>query len=273
MPEVSIIIPAYNRAEFLQKAIQSILDQTYTDYELIIIDDGSTDETQQVLEPFGGKTRIFFQKNQGVSAARNFGIRQADGLYISFLDSDDQWTRKKLQLQMELLERNPDVKVCYTDEIWIRNGVRVNRKKRHQKYSGWFLDKMLPLCLISPSSVLIHREIFDAVGIFDETLEVCEDYDLWLRINVRYPITFIPQPLIIKFGGHEDQLSRKHWGIDRFRVISLEKLLRNPYLKAEYRPLVIQAIQQKCDILANGCFKRGKIELGKMFEAVSAKYH
>lgn len=269
---MSVIIPTYNRASFLPKAILSIFQQTYTDFELIVIDDGSTDETQHVLKQFEGKIKIFFQENKGPSAARNLGIQKANGLYISFLDSDDLWTPKKLQIQMEWIQRNPDIKICYTDEIWIRNGIRVNPKKQHQKYNGWFLVKMLPLCLISPSSVLIHSEIFKTVGMFDETLPVCEDYDLWLRINVRYPITFIPEPLIIKLGGHEDQLSRKYWGIDRFRVKALEKLLKNPYLKDEYRPLVIQNIQRKCQIIANGCFRRGKIEQGKMFQAISAKF-
>lgn len=272
MPNVSVIIPTYNRASFLPNAITSILQQTYEDYEVIVIDDGSTDETPRVLKQFEGKIKVLFQKNRGASAARNLGIQEADGNYISFLDSDDQWTRKKLQIQMQRIQEDPDIKICYTDEIWIRNGVRVNQKKRHRKYDGWFIDKMLPLCLISPSSVLIHREIFDTVGMFDEGLPVCEDYDLWLRINVRYPITFIPEPLIIKFGGHEDQLSRQYGAIDRFRVQALEKLLDNPYLKEVYRPLVIQTIRQKCRILANGCFKRGKIEQGKVFQAMIQKY-
>ena len=272
MPNVSVIIPTYNRASFLPNAITSILHQTYEDYEVIVIDDGSTDETPRVLKQFEGKIKVLFQKNRGASAARNLGIQEADGNYISFLDSDDQWTRKKLQIQMQRIQEDPDIKICYTDEIWIRNGVRVNQKKRHRKYDGWFIDKMLPLCLISPSSVLIHREIFDTVGMFDEGLPVCEDYDLWLRINVRYPITFIPEPLIIKFGGHEDQLSRQYGAIDRFRVQALEKLLDNPYLKEVYRPLVIQTIRQKCRILANGCFKRGKIEQGKVFQAMIQKY-
>ena len=272
MPNVSVIIPTYNRASFLPNAITSILHQTYDDYEVIVIDDGSTDETPRVLKQFEGKIKVLFQKNRGASAARNLGIQEADGNYISFLDSDDQWTRKKLQIQMQRIQEDPDIKICYTDEIWIRNGVRVNQKKRHRKYDGWFIDKMLPLCLISPSSVLIHREIFDTVGMFDEGLPVCEDYDLWLRINVRYPITFIPEPLIIKFGGHEDQLSRQYGAIDRFRVQALEKLLDNPYLKEVYRPLVIQTIRQKCQILANGCFKRGKIEQGKVFQAMIQKY-
>ena len=272
MPNVSVIIPTYNRASFLPNAITSILHQTYEDYEVIVIDDGSTDETPRVLKQFEGKIKVLFQKNRGASAARNLGIQEADGNYISFLDSDDQWTRKKLQIQIQRIQEDPDIKICYTDEIWIRNGVRVNQKKRHRKYDGWFIDKMLPLCLISPSSVLIHREIFDTVGMFDEGLPVCEDYDLWLRINVRYPITFIPEPLIIKFGGHEDQLSRQYGAIDRFRVQALEKLLDNPYLKEVYRPLVIQTIRQKCQILANGCFKRGKIEQGKVFQAMIQKY-
>ncbi|MBN1349305.1 glycosyltransferase [candidate division KSB1 bacterium] len=273
MPRVSIIIPTYNRASFLPQAIQSVLKQTFKDFELIVIDDASDDSTPQVLAQFSKKLTAYrLPENRGVSAARNLGIERAQGEYIAFLDSDDQWKPEKLQTQMLWIQRNPEINACYTDEIWIRNGVRINPGKRYTKYDGWFLEKMLPLCFINPSSVLINREVFDEVGVFDESLPACEDYDLWLRINVRYPITLIPQKLIIKFGDHPDQLSHQFWGIDRFRVQALEKLLQNPWLKNEQRDLVIQTIQEKCKILAEGCYKRGKIMQGKSFEAISNRY-
>ena len=173
---------------------------------------------------------------------------------------------------MELIAKNPEIKICYTNEIWIRNGVRVNQKKIHQKYSGWIFQKCLPLCIISPSSVLIKREVFDRVGVFDENLIVCEDYDLWLRVSINYPIFFIDKSLIIKRGGHQDQLSRKFYIMDRFRIKALEKILTKNNLKNQDRNAAIETLKQKCTIIANGCFKRGKVEEGNKYSAIIKKY-
>jgi glycosyltransferase involved in cell wall biosynthesis len=257
--KVSVIIPTFNRAAFLKEAIDSVLSQSYQDFELIVVDDGSTDLTQDVIREYPELTYIH-QGNQGVSAARNRGLQVATGEYVAFLDSDDLWVKEKLQVQMTWMEANPDSIACYTDEIWIRRGKRVNPMKKHQKYSGWIFDKCLPLCIISPSSILMHRALFQKVGLFDENLPVCEDYDLWLRIAKDYPIHFIPMSLIIKRGGHPDQLSHKSWGNDRFRVKALEKLIKSGRLTDTQREMVLGELKRKCEILAKGCMKRGKTE-------------
>ncbi len=259
MIEVSVIIPTYNRASFVKEAIESVLNQDYSEFELIIIDDGSTDDTKEVIESFKGKLKYFYQSHKGVSSARNAGLELAQGNFIAFLDSDDLWKKEKLKAQMEFIKSHPKIKVCYTEEIWIRKGVRVNPKKKHKKYSGWIFDKVVPICLLSLSSALFRREIFEEVGLFDETLPVCEDYDLGLRIACKYPIHLIKEPLIIKRGGHPDQLSKKYWGMDRFRVQALEKILKEN-LSDEWRILVIKEIIKKCTILSNGFLKRNKKE-------------
>lgn len=271
-PLVSVIIPAYNRAAWLNAAIDSVLDQTFKDYELIVIDDGSTDDTREILAAQADQVKYFYQPNAGPAAARNLGIRQAKSDLLAFLDSDDRWLKNKLQTQVDLMMKDPEVKICYTDEIWIRQGVRVNPKKIHQKFSGWIYQQCLPLCIISPSSVMIHREVLERVGLFDENFPVCEDYDLWLRISRYYPITFINKPLIIKNGGHQDQLSQRLWGMDRCRVGALEKILLDHSLGDEDRKATIKMLQQKCLILANGCFKRGKVEEGNYYLSIKAKY-
>lgn len=258
MPKVSIIIPTYNRLKFLQEAIDSVLAQHYQGYELIVVDDGSTDNTRQIAQKYSGKISYIYQENRGVSAARNRGIDKSTGEYLCFLDSDDLWKPDKLSTQVSFMDNNLDYPVCYTDEIWIRNGVRVNQREKHRKYGGLIFPYCLPLCIISPSSVMIRRELLDRVGGFDESLPACEDYDLWLRIAKDYPIYFIEQPLIIKRGGHEDQLSRKYYGMDRYRIIALEKLLAGDNLSAEYEKLVRQQLAIKCRIYAEGCYKRGK---------------
>ena len=259
MNKVSIIIPTYNRFSFLTEATESIFLQTYTDYELIVVDDGSTDETSQIQELYPGKLKYILQENRGASAARNRGIRESSGEYICFLDSDDLWKKNKLKMQVEYMERETDFNISYTDEIWIRNGVRVNPREKHKKYSGLIYDKCLPLCIISPSSVMIKREILDRVGLFDENLPICEDYDLWLRISRNCPILYIDKKLIIKRGGHDDQLSQKYWGNDRFRVKALSKILDSGTLTPEQRRLTISELQRKCDILSQGFLKRKKM--------------
>ena len=257
-PKVSVIVPTYNRADRLEETLRSIISQTYQDFELIVVDDGSTDNTPKVMQSFPGAQYLAMEKNSGVSKARNLGLACAKGQFICFLDSDDLWDEKKLQIQVNWMENNADSRVCYTDEIWIRNGVRVNPMNRHRKYTGDIFRHCLALCIVSPSSVMIRAELFDEIGNFDESLPVCEDYDLWLRIAAKYEFHFIEAPLIIKQGGHADQLSRKYWGMDRFRVAALKKLLDQNSLDNERLQLTRSALVKKCSVLIQGFAKRGK---------------
>ncbi|MCG8683681.1 MAG: glycosyltransferase, partial [Desulfobacterales bacterium] len=214
---VSIVIPTYNRAWAIQEAIDSVLSQDYPDYELIIVDDGSTDNTRQVLSAYADKITLIRQSNRGVSAARNRGIAAASGSLIAFLDSDDRWMPTKLSRQVDFFNRHPEALICQTEEIWIRKGRRVNPKNRHKKPSGDIFEPSLRLCLVSPSAVMMRRRLFDLVGDFDPNMPACEDYDLWLRVGCRYPVYLIDTPLIIKHGGHSDQLSRMP-ALDKFRI-------------------------------------------------------
>lgn len=242
----------------LVEAIHSVLTQSARDFELIIVDDGSTDDTRARCEGFGAALRYFQQERRGVSAARNHGLKQAQGKFVAFLDSDDLWQKHKLRVQMDWMAAHPHIPLCYTNEIWIRRGRRVNQKKIHQKAGGWIYPLCLPRCIISPSSALMRRELFEHLGAFDETLPICEDYDLWLRIAARYEVGFIDAPLIIKRGGHEDQLSHSEWGIDRYRVRALQKMLAEDSLSPEWRAQTLAMLQEKQRILALGYGKRGK---------------
>ena len=233
---VSVIIPTHDRPEFTQAAIASVKAQTHRDLEIIVIEDA---------------------KGRGPAWARNQGVAKAKGEYIAFLDSDDLWEKRKIEKQVKFLRENPEFKVCYTNEKWIRAGKHLNQMKKHRKYHGRIFDKCLPLCIISASSILMERDVFEGLGGFDESLPVCEDYDLWLRMSLRYPIAYLDEKLIIKRGGHPDQLSRKYWGMDRFRVRALEKLLRQG-LDAQQRAMVCRELGIKYDILLSGARKRGK---------------
>jgi glycosyltransferase involved in cell wall biosynthesis len=272
MPRVSVVIPTYNRKDFVLEAVDSVLAQTYGDYELIVVDDGSPDNTGEVLKRYGERIRYTYQTQQGVSAARNRGLELAHGEFIAFLDSDDLWLPKKLALQIAFMDQHSEAQICYTDELWIRRGKRVNPKKRHAKYSGWIYPYCLPLCIISPSSALMRRALFDQIGSFDSRLPVCEDYDLWLRVAACLPIFLIPQRLIVKRGGHLDQLSGQHWGNDRYRVMALVKILEMGVLTSQMQELTIRELHRKVHVLMGGCLKRGKEKEAHDFQRILEHY-
>lgn len=273
MPKVSVIIPTYNRLPMLKEAVDSVLAQDFEDFELIVVDDGSTDGTGEEIKRYGGRVKLLrHDENRGVSAARNKGILHARGKYIAFLDSDDLWVKGKLKMQVAFLDDNPHYPLCYTDEIWIRKGKRVNPMLKHAKFSGWIFEKCLPLCIISPSSAVMRRTLFSKVGLFDEALPVCEDYDFWLRVSARFPIFFINQKLIIKRGGHPDQLSQRSWGNDRYRVIGMEKLLSEPYIGEEEREMIYKEMKKKCQVLSKGFLKRGNESEGRRYQEIMKRY-
>jgi glycosyltransferase involved in cell wall biosynthesis len=270
-PLVSVVIPTYNRWPMIAEAVQSVLAQTFNNFELIIVDDGSTDDTARLLSPCDSRFKLFSQPWAGVAAARNAGVAMSRGKYIAFLDSDDLWSPTKLAVQANFMERNSGVQICQTEEIWIRDGVRVNPKLRHRKPTGDIFHRSLELCLVSPSAVMMTKELFYLAGSFDESFPVCEDYDLWLRIAVGHPVYLIDIPLVTKRGGHADQLSRSVWGMDRFRVLAIAKLLRAG-LVGEKRQWALGSLRQKTSILAAGAEKRGKLDEARKFEALLAEF-
>jgi glycosyltransferase involved in cell wall biosynthesis len=273
MLTVSVIIPTFNRAGMLKEAVASVLAQDYDGIDLIVVDDGSTDDTEKVLGTLPDIC-VLRQRNRGVSAARNAGIKKASGTFIAFLDSDDLWLPQKLSTQINFFYEHPKACICQTEERWIRNGVRINPKRRHTKPSGMIFERAVALCLVSPSAVMMRKELFEEVGLFDETLPACEDYDLWLRISCRFPIYLIDSPMVIKRGGHDDQLSKSP-GLDRFRIRALKKILDRPPkggLTSKQRFAALKALSDKCAIYASGCFKRGRKSEGLEYLAIKAGY-
>lgn len=257
---VAVIIPTYNRISTLARALDSVYSQTRGADEICVVDDGSTDGTVDFINSNYPEVICISQKNRGVSAARNCGVLRTQSNWLAFLDSDDEWLPKKLELQFQALQENPDYRLIHSDEIWIRRGVRVNQKDRHRKTGGYIFERCLPLCVISPSSVLMTRELLGEMKGFDENLPVCEDYDLWLKICSRYPVFYVDQPLLNKYGGHEDQLSSMHWGMDRFRVQALDSLINSSFLTGEQCRMARSMLLEKCEILRNGASKRGNKE-------------
>jgi len=256
-PLVSVIIPTFNRGWIIAEAVESVLSQDFSDFELIVVDDGSTDNTREVLEPYLKDVIFIQQPNRGVSAARNCGISHAGGRLVAFLDSDDIWMPGKITRQVAFFKSNSEALVCQTQEIWNRNGKRVNPKNRHEKREGMIFRESLELCLISPSAVMMRKKLFNTIGVFDETLPACEDYDMWLRLLYRYPVYLISEPLIIKRGGHNDQLSRTH-SLDKFRIQSLRKIIKEEPLSISQLSAAMRMLKRKCEIYSHGCLKHGK---------------
>ena len=267
-PQLSVVVPAHNRAWCLAEALDSVLAQDVAGVELIVVDDGSTDGTPQLLAGYGDALRVLRQENRGVSAARNAGIAAAQGELLAFLDSDDVWLPGKLQAQIDFFAAHPEALICQTEELWVKNGRRVNPGRRHRKRGGMIFEPSLELCLVSPSAVMLRRGLFDRVGLFDERLPACEDYDLWLRVSLCHPIHLIATPLIVKRGGHSDQLSRAP-GLDKHRIESIAKLLSSGILTNFQRRAAAAVLQQKCRVYAGGCRKRGRGREAERYEQLS----
>ena len=270
MMNVSAVIPTFNRGRCLLRAINSVLAQTTPVDEIIVVDDGSDDKTydllvkSELLDMRGQlpNIRYLYQENKGVSAARNLGIKEAENEYIALLDSDDAWAETKIERQaLKLEKKNFSCRITHTEEIWLKDGQRINPKKKHKKSGGFIFEKCLPLCCISPSSVLLHRTLFNDYGFFDEKLPACEDYDMWLRLCAFEEVLFVEEALTIKYGGHADQLSRAFWGMDRFRVLALEKLINSGKLSKTQRSQALEMLVKKIEILLLGAKKREKKEM------------
>lgn len=264
--EISVIIPTYNRCDLLKRAINSVIKQTITPKEIIIVDNGSTDQTYQMVSSLFPEINYFIEKKRGVSAARNKGILESKSKWIAFLDSDDAWKPTKLEKQMEFSIFNQDkYRIIHTDETWYRNKKFLNQLKKHKKSGGNIFKNSLQLCCISPSSVVLKKQIFEEYGLFDENLEVCEDYDMWIRITSKEEVGFLDSPLVLKYGGHSDQLSKKFWGMDRFRIKSLEKNLKNEHFSKSQKINVLDTLIEKLTIVSDGALKRGNKEIFKKY--------
>ncbi len=267
---VSVIIPTYNRASFLKEALASVFSQTYRPLEVIVVDDGSTDETPRVVS--GLPIRYVRGPRRGVAAARNRGIRLSCGDFLAFLDSDDLWLPEKIARQVDFFAKHPEAVAVQPEEIWIRRGRRVNPRKHHAKEGGFIFHRCVELCVVSPSGVMLRRRVLEEIGLFDETFPACEDYELWLRLSSRYPVHLISEPLLVKRGGHADQLSRQP-GLDWYRLLALRKILYDPVLTPAMRLLALRQALRKGYIFKTGALKRGRwskaYEVQKILREVS----
>ena len=202
---ISVVIPSYNRLPLLQQAVESVWRQTCDQVELILADDGSTDGTEgfgQALAADKPGVHYLRQERSGKPGqVRNAGAGLAGGKYLAFLDSDDLWQPEKLARQLGFFERNPEIRICHTREVWLRGGKEVSQARQRHARSGHIFPDALKKCIIGPSTVMLERSLFEELGGFREDLEIAEDYELWLRLTARVPVGYIDSPLVIKRGG------------------------------------------------------------------------
>ncbi len=275
MNSVSVIIPTFNRAEYLERAVQSVFCQNECDVEIIIIDDGSTDDTQKIVEKLNRKYPVIYihTENSGPAAARNRGVELASSDTLAFLDSDDHWHKDKLLKQLAMMKKNPCYNICHTGEKWLRRGEHLNQKNIHKPRHGYIFDHCLQLCAVGMSTVMIKRKLFEDVGGFDISLPCCEDYDLWLRISKDNHFLLVPEPLTIKEGGRDDQVSFQYRiGMDKFRIFALQKLLTQEQLTHEQFEITKKELQKKSRIYGTGCIKHGRGEEGQYYLGLAEKY-
>lgn len=265
----SVIVPTFNRQDFLSTCIDSVLKQTFKDFEIIVVDDGSTDNTRELLNNYyGQKFKYILTDHLGVSHSRNTGILNSGGEYIAFLDSDDRWDERKLEMTADYIGKCPEISIFHTDEIWYRNGKLLKQKEKHKRPSGQVYEYCLPLCCIGMSTSVVKKTLFEEIGMFDEELPACEDYDFWLRACIGHSVMLIPEPLTIKDGGRVDQLSNQP-GLDKYRIYSLEKILKSGLLTDEQYRETFNVLKNKCVVYAKGAEKRGRIvEANLYFEKI-----
>ncbi|MDD3814474.1 MAG: glycosyltransferase family A protein [Desulfocapsaceae bacterium] len=277
MTAISVIIPTYNREKFLGRAIRSVLRQTIACSEILVIDDGSTDQTAALVSSLREYSAIpihfFYQENMGPAAARNLGILRAQSELVAFLDSDDHWRKDKLAEQQKAMEESPSYLISHTREQWLRGGVHLNQKKKHLPHHGDIFNHCLQLCTVGMSTVMVRKELFAAIGLFSPMFPCCEDYDFWLRASCRYPFLLVDKQLTIKEGGREDQVSYQYRiGMDKLRIHSIMRLLESVKLNQEQHYIALRELQQKCLIYSHGCIKHGKVDEGAVYLDIYKKY-
>ncbi len=265
---VSVVIPTYNRAKLLLEALESVFHQTYDRFEVIVVDDGSTDGTSSVVS---GPNLVYLSVvHTGLPGLlRNIGIRRSQGAYIAFLDSDDLWEPTKLARQVALLKEYPETLVCHSAESWIRNEHAVSQASQKHRRKGYLYEDSLRKCIISPSTVMLDRRVFSQIGLFREDIEIAEDYELWLRVTAKYLVGYIDEPLATKRGGHSDQLSQKYGQIEIFRIHALTALIEGSGLNDEQQIGARSELARKCRIYAAGCLKRGRHEEAARYAALA----
>ena len=265
MPTVSVIIHTYNNEKFIAETVASVLNQTYKDYEIIVVDDGSVDGTRDVLMPYMQKIRYHYKENGGIASAKNAGIGLSQAEFVAFLDHDDLWVPDKLQLQMEHFNENPQIGLVYAKYTSFRDGKEL-RTKPEKGYSGWIFKELLAKSFIQTSTVVVKRECLDAAGPYDETFSLGDEYDMFLRIARKFQCGFVDKGLT-RYRVHDTNASNNDFLFDNENLGVYKKIYNNfTDLDGVEKKILRKRIARYSMKVAEGLYSQGKLEESKEYQ-------
>ena len=271
MPTVSVIIHTYNNEKFIAETVESVLNQTYKDYEIIVVDDGSVDGTRDALKPYMQKIRYHYKENGGIASAKNAGIKLSQTEYVAFLDHDDLWVSDKLQLQMECFNENTQAGLVYAKYTSFRDGKEL-RTKPEKGYSGWIFKELLSKSFIQTSTVMVKKECLDAVGPYDESFSLGDEYDMFLRISKKFQCGFIDKGLT-KYRVHDANASKNDFLFDKENLGVYKKIYNNfTDLNGEEKKILRKRIAGYSMKVAEGLYRLGKLEESKKYQKEAHDY-
>jgi len=265
MPTVSVIIHTYNNEKFIAETVESVLNQTYKDYEIIVVDDGSEDGTRDALIPYMQKIRYHYKENGGIASAKNAGISLSETEFVAFLDHDDLWVPDKLQLQMEHFNENPQIGLVYAKYTSFRDGKEL-RTKPEKGYSGWIFKELLAKSFIQTSTVVVKRECLDAAGPYDETFSLGDEYDMFLRIARKFQCGFVDKGLT-RYRVHDTNASNNDFLFDNENLGVYKKIYNNfTDLDGVEKKILRKRIARYSMKVAEGLYSQGKLEESKEYQ-------
>ena len=261
MPKVSVVIPAYNAAQFVRETLDSVLAQTFRDFEIIVVDDGSKDDTAAIVESFNApQVRCLRKTNGGVSTARNFGIAESSGEYIALLDADDVWETTKLERQVALLDAKPNVGLCFVGMQRVDAQTRLLSLTEAFDYEDFTMALLLYSCVVSGScsSVMIRRDVFAQTDGFDSRFSTAADWEFWLRLSLITKFAPVPE-FLVKYRILANSMSRNPATVKRDTIGVLDKFFANPDLPAKYQRLKAKSYSNNLLIVSGEFLHNGQI--------------
>ncbi len=271
MPTVSVIIHTYNNEKFIVETLESVLNQTYKDYEIIVIDDGSVDSTRNMLLPYMQKIKYHYKENGGIASAKNAGISLSKAEFIAFLDHDDLWVPDKLKMQMECFNENPQAGLVYAKYTSFRDGKEL-RTKPEKGYSGWIFKELLAKSFIQTSTVIVKREYLNAIGPYDESFSLGDEYDMFLRISKKFQCGFINKGLT-RYRIHDTNASKNGFLFDQDFLGVYKKIYNNFTDLDEIEKKILRKRIARYSIkVAEGLYRQGKLEESKEYQREANNY-
>ncbi|MHC4139756.1 MAG: glycosyltransferase family 2 protein [Planctomycetota bacterium] len=271
MPTVSVIIHTYNNEKFIAETVESVLNQTYKDYEIIVVDDGSVDGTRDALLPYMQEIRYHYKENGGIASAKNAGMALSKTEFIAFLDHDDLWVPDKLKLQIEYFNKNPQVGLVYAKYTTFRDGKEL-RTKPEKGYSGWVFKELLSKSFIQTSTVIVKKECLDAVGPYDESLSLGDEYDMFLRISKKFQCGFVDKGLT-RYRIHDTNASNNDFLFDKENLGVYKKIYSNfTDLDGIEKKILKKRIARYSMKVAKELYRQGQLEESKKYQQEAQDY-